>query len=273
MTWTADTEVDTQADTEAEAPVQLRLDLDGFEGPIDLLLQLARERKVDITQIPILDLAEQYLAFIQAARRLRLDLAADYLVMAAWLAYLKSRLLLPDPVPEEEAAAATGEEMAAALRFQLRRLQALRDNAEALLRRPRLGIDVFPRGAPESAPAATTVVRFDCTLYALLRAYADQVARRGAESLRVDPLDLESVDSALARLRRQLPAVADWRELARFLPPAPTSDPLRRRAAYAASFAASLELCREGAVELRQDRSFGPIYLRRRRDAPEGGAG
>jgi len=257
----------TFADRATDEPVQLRLDLDGFEGPIDLLLQLARERKVDLVQIPILDLAEQYLAFVQEARRLRLELAADYLVMAAWLAYLKSRLLLPDPAPESDTDAPSGEDMAAALRFRLQRLQALRDNAQALLRRPRLGLDVFARGEPDPAPAATTVVRFDCTLYELLRAYADQVARRGSESLRVDPLDLESVDSALARLRQRLPATRDWHALAHFLPAMPAADPLHRRAAHAASFAASLELCREGEAELRQDRCFGPLYLRRRRDA------
>ena len=238
----------------------LVVDLDGFEGPIDVLLQLAREQKVDITQIPILDLAEQYLAFVRAARRLRLELAADYLVMAAWLAYLKSRLLLPDPASDE--VEPSGAEMAAALRFQLQRLEAMQDKGAALMRRPRLGIDVFARGEP-ATPDVTTELRHDCHLYDLLRAYADLKSRGAAESLRVDPLELDSVEAALNRLRRHLGHVPGWAELSGFLP-AGLDDPLQRRAAHAATFAASLELCREGQAEMRQDRAFGPIYLRPR---------
>ncbi len=239
-------------------PVQLVLDLHGYEGPIDALLQLAREQKVDITRISILDLAEQYLEFVREARRLRLELAADYLVMAAWLAYLKSRLLLPRP--EDEEAEPSGAEMAAALRFQLQRLQAMQEAGQKLLRQPRLGRDVFARGAPEEIPVVT-VPRHDCSLYDLLRAYADQRGRVEASSLRVDPLDLDSVEAAIGRLRRQLGAVPSWRTLFSFLGPE-LGDGLQRRSAVAATFAASLELCREGEVELRQDATFGPLFLR-----------
>jgi len=248
-------------------PVQLVLDLHGYEGPIDALLQLAREQKVDITRISILELAEQYLAFVREARRLRLELAADYLVMAAWLAYLKSRLLLPQP--EDEAAEPSGAEMAAALRFQLQRLQAMQEAGQKLLRQPRLGLDVFTRGAPEEIPVVT-VPHYDCTLYDLLRAYADQRGRVEASSLRVDPLDLDSVEAAIGRLRRQLGAVPSWRTLFSFLGPE-LGDGLQRRSAVAATFAASLELCREGEVELRQDGTFGPIFLRAKA-ADEAGA-
>lgn len=240
-------------------PVQLVLDLQGYEGPIDALLQLARDQKVDVTQISILELAEQYLEFVREARRLRLELAADYLVMAAWLAYLKSRLLLPQPSNEE--AEPSGAEMAAALRFQLQRLQAMQDAGQKLLRRPRLGIEVFPRGAPEEMPVVT-VTRFEATLYDLLRAYADQRGKVENSSLRVDPLDLDSVEAALGRLRRQLGDIPSWRTLSSFLPPG-LGDGLQRRSAVAATFAASLELCREGRAEIRQDATFGPIYLRR----------
>ena len=168
-------ETEEKTDGEETAPIVLRstfvVDLEGFEGPIDLLLSLARTQKVDITQLSILKLAEQYLAYIEEARRIRLEIAADYLVMAAWLAYLKSRLLLPEPEGEEEP---SGEELAARLQFQLQRLQAMRDASEKLMARARLGLDVFQRGMPEGI----TVLRksqWHCELYDLLRAYADQV--------------------------------------------------------------------------------------------------
>ena len=257
MTDTPPFEEDTprEHDSGGEA---LHLDIAGFEGPIDVLLQLAREQKVDLTQIRILDLAEQYLAFVREARRLRLELAADYLVMAAWLAFLKSRLLLPEP--ESEEAEASGAEMAAALRFQLQRLQAMQDAGEKLLARPRLGVDVFARGEPGEPPVVTRVA-YQCSLYDLLRAYADLRTRGQAESLRVDPMDLESVENALGRLRRALGTRPGWRALMEFMPEE-LATPLQRRSACAATFAASLELCREGEVELRQPQTFGPIYVR-----------
>ena len=258
MTDTPSFEEDSAPGTPGGVREQLRLDIQGFEGPIDVLLQLAQDQKVDVTRISILDLAEQYLAFVRDARRLRLELAADYLVMAAWLAFLKSRLLLPEPESEEPEP--TGAQMAAALRFQLQRLQAMQDAGQKLLRQPRLGADVFVRGEPEDVPVVTTV-RHDCSFYDLLRAYARQKGRGETHRLRVDPMDLESVEAAIARLRRQLGQVPEWTTLVTFLP-AGLCDPLQRRAACAATFAASLELCREGRVELRQDRTFGPVFLR-----------
>jgi segregation and condensation protein A len=236
----------------------LHLDIQGFEGPIDVLLQLARDQKVDLTRVSIQDLAEQYLAFVREARRLRLELAADYLVMAAWLAFLKSRLLLPEPETDTEEP--SGAEMAAALRFQLQRLQAMQDAGRQLLRQPRLGIDVFARGEPEAPPVVTRVA-YACTLYDLLRAYADQRSREQSTQLRIDPMDLESVERALARLRELLGAAPTWTTLIDFLPDG-LATPLQRRSACAATFAASLELCREGQAELRQDQAFGPLFLR-----------
>lgn len=246
----------------------LVLDLDGFEGPIDVLLQLARDQKVDVTRISILQLAEQYLAFVQAARRLRLELAADYLVMAAWLAFLKSRLLLPEPESAEEEP--SGAEMAAALRFQLQRLQAMREAGHRLTRRARLGIDIFPRGEPEEIPVVTTT-RYECSLYELLSAYGRQHRRVETTNLRVDAMDLYSVEDALVRLRRLLGVAPDWHTLASFLP-GDLQSGLRRRSAFAATFAASLELCREGQAELRQDSTFGPIFMRAKPPVSEEGA-
>lgn len=247
-------------------PERLVVDLGGFEGPIDVLLQLARDQKVDITQLSILALAEQYLAFVREARRLRLELAADYLVMAAWLAYLKSRLLLPEPDSEEDEP--SGAEMAAALRFQLQRLQAMQEAGRKLMARPRLGQEVFARGEATELPVVTRT-RFDCSLYELMQAYARQQPETRPSSLRVDPMDLFSVEQALGRLRRLLGVAPEWTTLVRFLPGEPSSG-LQRRSAVAATFAASLELVREGQVELRQERSFGPIFLRAR--TPEEGA-
>jgi segregation and condensation protein A len=261
-----------RAGDDAEASgAALVLDLDGFEGPIDVLLQLARDQKVDVTRISILQLAEQYLAFVQEARRLRLELAADYLVMAAWLAFLKSRLLLPEPETTE--AEPSGAEMAAALRFQLQRLQAMQETGQQLTRRARLGIDIFARGAPEELPVVTST-RYECSLYELLSAYGRQHQRVTAPNLRVDALDLYSVEDALVRLRRLLGAAPEWHTLASFLP-GDLQSGLRRRSAFAATFAASLELCREGQAELRQDGTFGPIFMRAKppaRDADSDGA-
>ncbi len=201
---------------EESAGSPLHLTLEGFEGPIDLLLALARDQKVDLRGISILALAEQYLTFVHEARRQRLDLAAEYLVMAAWLAWLKSRLLLPaEDSPEDEP---TGAEMAAALAFQLERLEAMRTAAEALATRPRRGRDVFARGAPEG----TEVVRrprYQAGLYDLLKAYADHHRRQGrATTLSVEAFDLYSVEEALHRLQRLVGRLPGWTVLSRFLP-------------------------------------------------------
>ncbi|MGA8379862.1 MAG: ScpA family protein, partial [Stellaceae bacterium] len=239
-------------------PEQLVLDLDGYEGPIGLLLSLAREQKVDLAKISILALADQYLAFIERQRQLRLEIAADYLVMAAWLAYLKSRLLLPQqPIDDDEPDAA---EFAAILGHRLKLLEAMQIAGGRLMARPRLGDEVFLRGAPEGlAAVAVPVWRLD--LYELLRAYGEGRRRTTTAVLAIEPSVLHSMDEALKRLAPFLGRVPDWRELTRFLPAGVDVEQIRR-SALAATFAAALELVREGRVELRQDRAFGPIYLR-----------
>jgi segregation and condensation protein A len=241
----------------APAPAEFVVDIDGFEGPIDVLLALAREQKVDLKQISILQLADQYLAFVAAARRANLELAADYLVMAAWLAYLKSRLLLPEQGGEEEP---TGEEMAAALAFHLQRLEAMREAGARLMARPKLGQDFFARGAPERFAAIESTV-IQVSLYDLLRAYADQRRRKSSEVLHIEPFEIFTVEDALQRLRGMLGDIPDWASLWRFLPVGLVGN-LIVRSAVASTFAASLELAREGRVRIRQDNPFGPIFLR-----------
>jgi len=240
---------------------QFVLDLDGYEGPIDVLLTLAREQKVDLTKLSILDLADQYLEFVARARRLRLELAADYLVMAAWLAYLKSKLLLPEPEGEGEP---TGAELAAALSYQLQRLEAMQEAGARLMARPQLGRDVFARGAPEPIRIVAKPV-YKLTLYELLRAYGSQVRRQQSHTLHILPMELYSMDDALKRLGDMLGHVPDWAVLTSFLPDG-LKDGLQRRSAIAATFAASLELVRAGRAQLRQDGTFGPIFLRPVRD-------
>jgi segregation and condensation protein A len=237
---------------------QFVLDLDGYEGPIDVLLTLAREQKVDLTKISILDLADQYLSFVARARRLRLELAADYLVMAAWLAYLKSRLLLPEP--ESVDGEPTGAEMAAALAFQLQRLEAMRDVAGKLMALPQLGRDFFSRGEPEAIPVVHTPI-YSVRLYDLLRAYGAIANRRQGGMLRILPTEIYSMDDALQRLGDMLGRSVGWQTLLSFLPPEWTGG-LRGRSAVASTFAATLEVVRSGRAELRQDGTFGPIYLR-----------
>jgi segregation and condensation protein A len=239
----------------------LVLDLDGYEGPIDLLLALAREQKVDLARISILALADQYLAFIAEQRRLQLEVAADYLVMAAWLAYLKSRLLLPDP-PEEAGPSAT--ELAEALAHRLRLLEAMQRAGASLMARPQLGRDVFARGAPEGLATIDQPV-FELSLYELLKAYGDGHRRQHGQVLTIPPSSYASLSEALERLMRIVGQLPDWRELIAFLP-AEFHGELRggatRKSALAAVFAATLELAKSGQLELRQDRLFGPIYLR-----------
>ncbi len=233
------------------------VDIDGFEGPIDLLLALARDQKVDLAKVSILQLADQYLAFVESAHRTNLELAADYLVMAAWLAYLKSRLLLPDLSYEEEP---SGEAMAAALTFQLRRLEAMREAGTRLMARDRLGEDFFARGTAERFPTMTTNI-FSLGLVDLLRTYGSMRARGDDDTLHIQPIQVHSVEQALGRLRSMLGPAADWENLWRFLPPE-LEEGLRARSAVASTFAASLELVREGRLRLRQSDPFGPIYLK-----------
>ncbi len=238
-------------------PEQLVLDLQGFEGPIDVLLSLARDQKVDLTKISILQLADQYLAFIVEARRLRLEIAADYLVMAAWLAYLKSRLLLPATDDEDQPSAA---EMAARLAFQLQRLEAMREASEKLFQRPRLGQDFFRRGDPQRIPIERSSI-FDLSLYELLSVYGVHRQREAASTLTIDPSKVFSMEEALHRLREVLGEVPDWTILTQFLPD-DLDDDLMRRSAVATTFAASLELARTGRLRLRQSGTFKPIFIR-----------
>ena len=249
---------DFETGTETAIPVeQLVLDIDGYEGPLDVLLSLARNQKVDLAQISILQLAEQYLEFVAAVRKVRLELAADYLVMAAWLAYLKSRLLLPDEENEDEP---TGDELAAMLAFRLQRLEAMRERAVELMSRYRLGRDVFPRGAPEGI-RVNRHARYDASLYELLRAYAEQNARVSISSLRIVRAPVFTIEDAMARLQRLVGHVPDWTDLLTFLPKDIT-DPQLKRSALASTFVASLEIVRQGKIELDQSRPFGPLRVR-----------
>ncbi|MES1152698.1 MAG: ScpA family protein, partial [Dongia sp.] len=206
----------------------------------------------------ILELADQYLAFIARARRLRLEIAADYLVMAAWLAYLKSRLLLPEPPADGEP---SGADLAAALAFQLQRLEAMQEAGKKLMALPQFGRDFFARGAPEPVKIIDIPV-WDVTLFALLKAYGTHPGRRREGMLRIAPLNLFSMDDALKRIGDMLGHTLDWTVLRSFLPEG-MDTPLQRRAALAATFAATLELARDGRIELRQESVFGQIYLRR----------
>lgn len=244
----------------AESVRALVVNLGTFDGPIDVLLQLARDQKVDLIQISILDLAEQYLDFVAEARRENLELAADYLVMAAWLAYLKSRLLLPPEPGDEEP---SGEEMAAALQFQLQRLEAMQEAGQTIMERPQLGRDVFARGMPEDVSVISHNL-WDVTLFDLLKAYADHKRREGAANLEIEPLTLYSVDDAINRLQRVMGTMLDWAVLQHYLP-MDIREPLLRRSAVAAHFIASLELVKQGKLELRQDGGhFSPIQIRAR---------
>jgi segregation and condensation protein A len=240
------------------AAAEFILDLDGFEGPIDLLLALAREQKVDIAKISILALAEQYLAYIQRAKDLRLEIAADYLVTAAWLAYLKSRLLLPSPPPDDEP---SGEALAEALALRLRRLDAIRRAGGELMARPQLGSTRLARGAPEGLRVEREG-RFRLALHELLDAYLAQCLREQDFRLVLTPAPVVRVEDALKRITELLGG-PDWQSLWAFLPD-DLADELRRRSAIAASFAASLELAKDGRIELRQASPFGPIWIRPR---------
>ncbi len=237
----------------------LLVDVDGFEGPLDLLLQLARDQKVDLAKISILALAEQYLAFIEAARRLRLEIAADYLVMAAWLAFLKSRLLLPAEEADEEP---SGDELAAALARRLRHLEAIREAGRRLMSSARLGIDRFQRGASEPLSVNTRIV-WDARLYDLLSAYAALRLRGIAVSVRLGERHVMTLQDARERLMRMIDASPQWALLDSYLLEY-LSKPEMRATARASAFSASLELVREGELELKQGAHFSPLYVRRR---------
>ena len=249
-----------QATDRADSEPALVVDVDGFEGPLDLLLSLARSQKIDITRISILALAEQYLTYIEKIRLLRLELAADYLVMAAWLAYQKSRLLLPDEKSGDEP---TGEELAAALAFRLRRLEAMRDAAARLATANRLGRDVFVRGKPEPV-VINRKSEYSATLYDLLSAYAAQRQQKAISVVHVRQRQVWSLQEAREVLIRMIGKIAEWTPLQAFLSPYLVSKEMRATVT-ASSFSASLELVREGRVDLRQTAPFAPLYLRDRK--------
>lgn len=251
-------EEDSRPQSGAGLGGSLVLDLDGYEGPIDVLLTLARDQKVDLTKISILQLADQYLTFIEEARELRLELAADYLVMAAWLAYLKSRLLLPQTDSDGEELSAA--EMAERLAFQLQRLEAMRNLGKQLLERPQLKRDFFPRGAPEPMDVVNTSV-YELSLFELLKAYGDFKSRETITSFRIDPTELHSTETALERLRTLVGDIPDWTVLSSFLPHG-LKDSLVARSALASTFAASLELTKAGKLMLQQSECFAPLYIR-----------
>jgi segregation and condensation protein A len=252
------------AERGADEPA-LVVDVEGFEGPLDLLLMLARQQKVDLAKISILALADQYLAFIDAARKLRLELAADYLVMAAWLAYLKSRLLLPDAHPQDGPSA---EEMATALAYRLKRLEAFRGVAEQLFGRPQLGRDVHRRGFPEPI-ADVRHPEWSATLYDLLTAYAARRQNQALAHVRFAKRTVWSLADARETLERLIGPSHDWARLDQFLLKY-VVDPSLVATAVASSFAASLEMVREGVLELHQHAAFAPLYVRKRTGGENG---
>jgi len=238
----------------------LIVDVDGYEGPLDLLLSLSRTQKVDLRKISVLQLARQYLAFVERAKALRLELAADYLVMAAWLAFLKSRLLLP-PDPDEEGP--SGEELAAHLAFQLERLQAMRDAAARLMARDQLGRDFFARGQTLEVKQVRRVT-YTATLLDLMQGYARIRTRDDFRPFVMDRDAVFTMEQALDRMRGLIGYAGDWSDLTSYLPEGWESDPVRRRSATASTFAASLELVKEGHLEIRQTELFAPIQLRKK---------
>lgn len=238
----------------------LIVDVAGFEGPLDLLLDMARRQKVDLAKISVLALANQYLAFINESKRMRIEVAADYLVMAAWLAYLKSRLLVPQEEDEEDEIPA--EELAAMLAFRLKRLQAMRDAAAQLMARNRLGQDVFSRGAPEPLVVETTT-EFGDNLIDLIKAYAIRRTKEFAHhEYHIARLPVWSIREARETLESLIGKMNDWGRLDQWLVEY-LVEPEKRRSVVASTFSASLELAREGAIEIRQEEAFRPLYMRR----------
>jgi len=250
---------DEQTDRGLSEPL-LVVDVDGFEGPLDLLLHLARTQRVDLARISVLALTEQYLAFIERARQLRLELAADYLVMAAWLAYLKSAMLLPKDEQEDP----SPEELALRLHLRLQRLGAMREAAARLMARDRIGRDVFKRGAPEGLRIDRKNL-WQCEWFDLVRAYGDVKQRTDPVVHMVRDRMVMSLESALSRVSAMLGLTLDWMELRDFLPPSHEgewADPRLRRSALASSFVAVLELARTGKAEIAQEVTFGPLRLK-----------
>ncbi|MEM7423419.1 MAG: ScpA family protein [Pseudomonadota bacterium] len=237
----------------------LLVEVDGYEGPLDLLLTLARTQKVDLAKISVLKLAEQYLSFVERTRTLRIELAADYLVMAAWLAFLKSRLLLPKAEAPDDGF--SGEEMAVHLAFQLQRLEAMRTAAAQLMGRDQLGRDFFRRGMTETLTVRRRTT-WDASLSDLLKAYARVKTREEYRPLNFDPRAVFTIDAAMERLTALMGRLPDWQTLVECLPEGWVLEPARRRSAMASSFSAVLELAKRGDVEIRQSGVFEPIYVR-----------
>jgi len=257
---TAEWQAAARSGGDPEAGQALYLEIDGWEGPLDLLLDLARRQKVDLRRISILELVDQYLTYIERAERMRLELAADYLVMAAWLAYLKSALLLPKDEQEDP----SPEELALRLQYRLQRLDAMREAAARLMGRDRLGRDVFARGAPEGLRVDRKNL-WQCSWFDLVRAYGDVKVRSEPVVHIVAERPVMTLESALARVSSMLGVSLDWIELRDFLPPVGQggwADPRLRRSALASSFVAALELARTGKAEISQEETFGPLRLK-----------
>ena len=253
-------EQDTDRISARVAAEALIVDVGAFEGPLDLLLTLSRTQKVDLRQISILALAQQYLAFVEQAKALRLELAADYLVMAAWLAFLKSRLLLP---PDPREAGPSGEELAAHLAFQLERLAAMREAAAQLMARDQLGRDFFARGITEDVQRVRRI-SYTATLLDLMQGYARIRTRDDFRPFVLDRAHVMTMEQALDRMRHLIGFAGDWTDIVSYLPVGWDADPQRRRSTTAATFAASLELAKEGKIEIRQSDSFAPIQIRKK---------
>jgi len=246
--------------SERLAAEALIVDVDGYEGPLDLLLTMARTQKVDLRRVSVLQLAEQYLVFVEKARHLRIELAADYLVMAAWLAFLKSRLLLP---PDPTAEGPSGEDLAAHLAYQLERLQAMRDVAARLMARDQLGRDFFARGVPEAVNRVRRV-SYTATLMDLMQAYARIRTKDEFRPFVMDRDAVMTMEEALERMRGLIGYAGTWTDIMSYIPEGWEIDPVRRRSATAANFAASLQLAKEGQVEIRQGEVFAPIQIRKK---------
>ena len=238
----------------------LVINVDGFEGPLDMLLTLSRTQKVDLLKISISQLASQYLDFVAKAKELRIELAADYLVMAAWLAFLKSRLLLPtDPSDDGP----TGEELSAILAFRLERLQAMRNAGSKLMARNQLGKEFFSRGIPENLEKKR-MINYTLSLLDLMQGYARIRTRDDFRPFSADRENVFTIETALGRMQKMLGFSEEWSDLMSFLPEEWQNEPKRVRAATAATFAATLELVKAGSVELRQSETFAKIELRKR---------
>ena len=246
---------DVETRTAADA---LIVDVDGFEGPLDLLLTLSRTQKVDLRKISVLALAEQYLSFVERAKTLRIELAADYLVMAAWLAFLKSRLLLP-PDPDDDGP--SGEELAAHLAFQLERLQAMREAAAKLMARDQKGRDFFVRGVPEDVTRIRQI-RHTATLLDLMQGYARLRTRDDFRPYSMEREHVMTLEQALERMRGLIGFAGEWTDLLSWLPDGWETNPARRRSATASHFAASLELAKLGIIKIRQSDTFAPLQIK-----------